>query len=786
MLVWFVVKNLNKVILGGFMLNLYNSGVYLVNGKDIIADDGEAAAKLAKQGVTASKEQAKTGTISHGILAAHNKGTDIDASIGRNLTLRFDSLTSHDITYVGIIQTARASGMDKFPMPYVLTNCHNSLCAVGGTINQDDHVFAHSAALKYGGIYVPPHLAVIHSYNREMMAGCGKMILGSDSHTRYGALGTMAVGEGGGELAKQLVGRTYDMPCAPVVGIYLEGEVQKGVGPQDVALAIIGATFNNGFVKNKVMEFTGPGIAKLSIDFRNGIDVMTTETACWSSIWMTDDLVKDYLSERGRAGDYKELKPADVAYYDGFIKIDLSKIEPCIALPFHPSNVYTISELNKNAKDIFAKLEEENKSSGLNLNLGLKIRNGGVWAEQAIIAGCSGGIFENIMAAADIMKGSSIGSNNFSMSVYPESQPTFLELVKNGAVETFMKAGVLVREAFCGPCFGAGDTPANNELSIRHVTRNFMNREGSKPNDGQIASVALMDARSIAASAINGGKITAATEINANYGKYKFFFDKSVYDKRVYNGTGKPQAEKELIFGPNIKDWPKMPALPENLLLKVVSYITDPVTTTDELIPSGETSSYRSNPLKLAEFTLSRKDPGYVKRAKEVLEIGIKYGSADLRGKTQNEGEENKEIIEVFEKIKKIAPDCPQLGIGSAIFAKKPGDGSAREQAASCQRVLGASANLALEYATKRYRSNLINWGILPFLITDENAFKLDSYIFFPGIKSAIKEKKDTITGYVLGDTNAEIKAALGELTDAERQILIDGCLINYYAQKQE
>ncbi|MCL2800950.1 MAG: hydratase [Treponema sp.] len=763
------------------MINLFNTGAYLVNGKDIIADDADVSAKLAQKGVTVSKEQAKTGTISYGILAAHNKGTDM-----RNLTLRFDSLTSHDITYVGIIQTARASGMDKFPMPYVLTNCHNSLCAVGGTINQDDHVFAHSAAQKYGGIYVPPHLAVIHSYNREMMAGCGKMILGSDSHTRYGALGTMAVGEGGGELAKQLVGRTYDMPCAPVVGIYLEGEVQKGVGPQDVALAIIGATFNNGFVKNKVMEFVGPGIAKLSIDFRNGIDVMTTETACWSSIWITDDLVKNYLKERGRAGDYKELKPADVAYYDGFIKIDLSKIEPCIALPFHPSNVYTIKELQANAKDILAKTEEENKKTGLNLNLGLKYHDGGVWAEQAIIAGCSGGIFENIMAAADIMKGANIGSKNFTMSVYPESQPTFLELVKNGAVETFMKAGVLVREAFCGPCFGAGDTPANNELSIRHVTRNFMNREGSKPNDGQIASVALMDARSIAASAINGGKITAATEINAKYGKYKFFFDKSVYDKRVYDGTGEPDTKKELKFGPNIKDWPKMPALPENLLIKVVSYITDPVTTTDELIPSGETSSYRSNPLKLAEFTLCRKDPGYVKRAKEVLEMEEnRQGNAshipdNIRGILDGN------LNDICNYIKKIdgcsGMTFSDLGIGSAIFAKKPGDGSAREQAASCQRVLGASANLALEYATKRYRSNLINWGILPFLITDENAFKLDSYIFFPGIKAAVKEKKEEIIGYVLGN-NIEIKATLGELTDAERQILIDGCLINYYAK---
>jgi len=749
------------------MIDIFNSGVYLLGNKDIIEDNADAPAKLARLGKTVSKETTRAGTIASSILASHNKGSD-----AKNLTLRFDSLTSHDITYVGIIQTARASGMEKFPMPYVLTNCHNSLCAVGGTINQDDHVFALSAAAKYGGIYVPPHLAVIHSYNREMMAGCGKMILGSDSHTRYGALGTMAVGEGGGELAKQLVGRTYDMPSPGVIGIFLEGEPAKGVGPHDVALTIIGATFKNGYVKNKVMEFIGPGIEKLSIDFRNGIDVMTTETACWSSIWMTDNIVKTYLKERGRESDYKELKPADAAYYDGFIKINLSKIEPCIALPFHPSNVYTIKDLQKNVKDILAKTEEENKSTGLNLKLGLKYRDGGVWAEQAVIAGCSGGIFENIMAAADIIKGSSAGSGNFTMSVYPESQPTYLELVKNGAVETFMKAGVLVREAFCGPCFGAGDTPANNELSIRHVTRNFMNREGSKPNDGQIASVALMDARSIAASAINGGKITSAADINVKLNKYKFFFDKSIYDKKVYNGAGKPQTEKELIFGPNIKDWPKMPALPENLLLKVVCFITDPVTTTDELIPSGETSSYRSNPLKLAEFTLSRKDPEYVKRAKE-------FNREQLT--------ENKELEKITGKIRMI-PGCSgfsvdDFGIGSAIFARKPGDGSAREQAASCQRVLGASANLALEYATKRYRSNLINWGILPFLITDESAFSLDSFIFFPGVKTAVREKKETITGYVLGDTVKEIKAALGELTDAERQILIDGCLINYYAK---
>ncbi|MCL2184543.1 MAG: hydratase [Treponema sp.] len=760
------------------MLELYKNGVYLIDGKEIISDDADASVKLKQRGVNTSKEDARKGTISYGILTSHNSGDE------RNLSLKFDSLTSHDITYVGIIQTARASGMVKFPVPYVLTNCHNSLCAVGGTINQDDHVFALSAARKYGGVYVPPHLAVIHSYNREMMAGCGKMILGSDSHTRYGALGTMAVGEGGGELAKQLVGRTYDMPSPPVIGVYLEGEVNKGVGPQDVALTIIGAVFKNGYVKNKVMEFIGDGIEKMSVDFRNGIDVMTTETACWSSIWRTDNNVKEYLKERGREGDFKELKPAKAAYYDGFIKIDLSKIKPCIALPFHPSNVFTIKELQKNAKDILAKTEEENKSSGLNLKLGLKYHDGGIWAQQAIIAGCSGGIFSNIMAAADILKGSFLGNGNFTMSVYPESQPTYLELVKNGTVETLMKAGVLVREAFCGPCFGAGDTPANNELSIRHVTRNFMNREGSKPNDGQIACVALMDARSIAASAINGGKITDATEINTKYGKYKFFFDKSIYEKRVFNGTGKPQTETELIFGPNIKDWPKMPALQENLLVRIVSFITDPVTTTDELIPSGETSSYRSNPLKLAEFTLSRKDPDYVKRAKEIA-VQSDFIKKAISEKIEAETEEAKDLLSKLQTIKLNFPviDVNNLLIGSAIFARKPGDGSAREQAASCQRVLGGSVNFALEYATKRYRSNLINWGILPFLITDEKALSLNCFVFFPGIKTAIQEKKESIIGYVLGETNTEIKVTLGDLTDAERRILIDGCLINYYAK---
>jgi aconitate hydratase len=759
------------------MIELCNSGVYLIGGSEIIKDDADAAAKLKQRGVKISKDEARKGTIAHGILAAHDKGGD-----GRNLRLKFDSLTSHDITYVGIIQTARASGMEQFPVPYVLTNCHNSLCAVGGTINQDDHVFALSAAKKYGGVYVPPHLAVIHTYNREMMAGCGKMILGSDSHTRYGALGTIAVGEGGGELAKQLVGRTYDFAAPPVVAVYLSGEPAPGIGPHDVALAIIAAVFKNGYVKNKVMEFVGDGAAKLPVDFRSGIDVMTTETTCWSSIWQTDSAVKEYLEARGRGSDYRELKPAGIAYYDGCVHVDLSKIESCIALPFHPSNVFTIKELQRNAGDILTKVEEEClkalEAPGLRLNLKEKYHDGGVWADQAVIAGCSGGIFDNIMAAADIVKGASANgaSGGFGMSVYPESQPTYLQLVKNGALETFISAGFLVREAFCGPCFGAGDTPANGELSIRHVTRNFPNREGSRPGEGQIASVALMDARSIAATAVNGGRITAATELDMPRGRYRFFFDRGIYNRRVYNGTGKALPETGLIFGPNIKDWPKMPPLPGNLLVKIVSFITDPVTTTDELIPSGETSSYRSNPLRLAEFTLSRKDPGYVQKAKEV------QGFEEERrgGKTAGEIGEALKKIRTVPEYAELAP--AGFGIGSAIFARKPGDGSAREQAASCQRVLGASANLALEYATKRYRSNLVNWGILPFLVKDEKAFCSGDYLFFPDIKRAVREKAETIICYVIGNQMSKIAVSLGELTDTERQILIDGCLINYYA----
>ena len=757
------------------MITLYDSGAWLVNGTEIIKDDEEARPKLQAHGITATRDEGCHGTIAHGILAAHNHSGD-----DQNLQLMFDSLASHDITYVGIIQTARASGMEQFPMPYVLTNCHNSLCAVGGTINQDDHVFAISAAKKYGGIYVPPNLAVIHTYNREMMAGCGKMILGSDSHTRYGALGVMAVGEGGGELAKQLVGRTYDITRPKVTAVYLTGEPARGVGPHDVALAIIAAVFKNGYVKNKVMEFVGDGIAKLPVDFRNGIDVMTTETTCWSSIWQTDDAVKEYLQARGRGNDYRELKPADAAYYNSLVYVDLATIEPCIALPFHPSNVFTIKELKENAADILAKVEKDGArmlgNLNVSLNLQTKFRDGGVWAEQAVIVGCSGGIFDNIMAAADIMKGASTGNGNFTMSVYPESQPTYLELVRNGAAETLINAGVLLREAFCGPCFGAGDTPANGELSIRHATRNFPSREGSKPGEGQIASVALMDARSIAATAINGGRITAATELDIPFGKYQFYFNRGIYDKRVYNGTGNPQRETELVFGPNIKDWPKMPPLPEHLLVKIVSFITDPVTTTDELIPSGETSSYRSNPLRLAEFTLSRKDSAYVGRAKAVRAFE----------EQRRNGIAAAEIAAALEKINTIT-GCAVLGltgfgIGSAIYARRPGDGSAREQAASCQRVLGASANFAMEYATKRYRSNLINWGILPFTTKREKILENGAYVFFPDIKRVLRGDQKGVNGFVLGEKMVKFTAALGELTRTERQILIDGGLINYYA----
>jgi len=816
------------------MVEAFGAGAYLLQAEAgrapaIIMDDGEAPAKLAAAGVSffakggsggagdaagagdagggarereaRFREAARRGTIAHGILEAHDCGGG-----GGGLRLRFDSLTSHDITYVGIIQTARASGMERFPVPYVLTNCHNSLCAVGGTINQDDHVFALSAARKYGGIYVPPHLAVIHSYNREMMAGCGKMILGSDSHTRYGALGTMAVGEGGGELAKQLVGRTYDMPRPEVIAVCLTGRPAQGVGPHDVALSIIKAVFGSGLAKNKVMEFVGDGVAGLSVDFRNGIDVMTTETTCWSSIWETDSAVRDYLEARGRGGDYRELRPAAIAYYDGLVLADLSRIEPQIALPFHPSNAFSIRELQENARDILAKAEEEGARAlgvpGLRLGLPEKFRDGGVWAQQGIIAGCAGGIFESVMAAAGILKGKSLGSGNFSLSVYPESQPVYLELLRSGACEALMSAGALMREAFCGPCFGAGDTPANGELSVRHVTRNFPNREGSRPGEGQAASVALMDARSIAATAASGGRITAATEIGAGFGKPRFFFDRGVYEKRVYDGFGRPEPGAELRLGPNIKDWPAMPALPESLLVAIAGFITDPVTTTDELIPSGETSSYRSNPLRLAEFALSRRDPGYVARAKAAQALERERAAAALQGGAAGgEGGREKaggdalpaELAEILAKARGL-PGCGgiglgDMGIGSAIYARKPGDGSAREQAASCQRVLGGAANFALEYATKRYRSNLINWGILPLAVADEALIPpTGGFVFFPGIAKALREyspgKALAVRGLDLG-SGAEIEASLGELTDGERQTLLDGCLINHYARKR-
>ena len=743
-------------------MKLHDKGVYLVNGQ--LCDTAPVP-----------PAEARKGTIAYGILQAHNTVPDMD-----DLRLKFDSMTSHDITYVGIIQTARASGMDKFPMPYVLTNCHNTLCAVGGTINEDDHQFALSAAHKYGGIYVPPNMAVIHSYNREMMSGCGRMILGSDSHTRYGALGTMAVGEGGGELAKQLVGRTYDMAYPGVVAIYLTGKPNPGVGPQDVALALVGATYANGYVKNKVMEFVGPGVAGLSADFRNGIDVMTTETTCWSSIWQTDEVTKEYFEIHGRPEAYKPLAPAEVAYYDGCIELDLSTVECMIALPMHPSYAYPIRELKANAKDILHEIEtraNQQLNGKVQMNLVGKVAaDGSIRVDQGIVAGCSGGTFENVCAVAQILKGKNCGAGTFRISVYPDSMPTYLELVKNGAVADIVSAGGVFRECFCGPCFGAGDTPANGEFSIRHTTRNFPNREGSKPGEGQISAVALMDARSIAATAANGGVLTAASEVlDRPLETPPCRFDAGIYEKRVYNGWGKAEPDYALKFGPNIKDWPEQPALTDDLLLKVASYITDPVTTTDELIPSGETSSYRSNPLRLAEFTLSRKDPAYVGRAKAVkaMDEARKAGSLPA------------EVQAVYDALAKagVQADGAAANIGSAVFAVKPGDGSAREQAASCQRVLGGAANFACEYATKRYRSNCINWGMLPFLVEDPDALAQDSYVFVPGVRRALLEAADAMIGYVVGADGSvtPVTLRLGALTDDERQILADGCLINYY-----
>ena len=752
------------------MIQLLEGGTYLVNGTELVEP-----AKAAAQGLPAPEEAAKQ-TMAYNILRDHNTSGNME-----KLQIKFDKLTSHDITFVGIIQTARASGLEKFPVPYVLTNCHNSLCAVGGTINEDDHMFGLTCAKKYGGVYVPPHQAVIHQFAREMLAGGGKMILGSDSHTRYGALGTMAMGEGGPELVKQLLSKTYDINMPGVVGVYMTGAPIPGVGPQDVALAIIGAVFKNGFVKNKVMEFVGPGVSNLSADFRIGVDVMTTETTCLSSIWRTDDKIEEFYAIHGRSEDYKELNPGPVTYYDGMLVVELDKIRPMIAMPFHPSNTYTIDELNANLMDI---LDDVEKKAQISLNgkidftLKDKVRDGKLYVEQGIIAGCAGGGFENICAAADILKGASIGADAFTLSVYPASTPIYMELAKNGTLATLIETGAIVKTAFCGPCFGAGDTPANNAFSIRHSTRNFPNREGSKIQNGQISSVALMDARSIAATAANKGRLTPATEYAGTYSNPKYYFDGTIYKNRVFDSKGVADPSVEIQFGPNIKDWPQMPALAENLILKVVSEIHDPVTTTDELIPSGETSSFRSNPLGLAEFTLSRKDPAYVGRAKEVqvAEKAIQNGECPA--------EALPELKSVFEAVHTKYPqvDKTNVGVGSTIFAVKPGDGSAREQAASCQKVLGGWANIANEYATKRYRSNLINWGMLPFLIPEGDLpFANGDYLFIPDVRKAVEEKWDSITAYKVGEELTPFTLTLGELTDDEREIILKGCLINYY-----
>lgn len=757
------------------MVTLYEGGAYLLNGTELVPDGAEQEAVLkSKLGdVAITKEEAAKNTIAYNILQAHNISGD-----EKKLQIKFDKLTSHDITFVGIIQTARASGLQEFPIPYVLTNCHNSLCAVGGTINEDDHMFGLSCAKKYGGMYVPPHQAVIHQFAREMLAASGKMILGSDSHTRYGALGTMAIGEGGGELVKQLLSKTYDVDMPGVVAVYLDGKPQKGVGPQDVALAIIGATFGCGYVKNKVMEFVGPGVESLSADYRIGIDVMTTETTCLSSIWKTDDKIREFYEIHGRSEDYAELNPGKTAYYDGVVYVDLSAIKPMIAMPFHPSNVYTIEELNANLMDILDDCEKRalvSLDGKVDFKLKDKVRNGKLYVEQGIIAGCAGGGFENICEAADILKGSNIGADEFTLSVYPASTPIYMELAKNGVLADLIATGTIVKTAFCGPCFGAGDTPANNAFSIRHSTRNFPNREGSKIQNGQISSVALMDARSIAATAANKGYLTAATDMDVNITQRKYFFDKSIYENRVYNGVGKADSSVEIKFGPNIKDWPAMSPLPENLILKVVSEIHDPVTTTDELIPSGETSSYRSNPLGLAEFTLSRKDPEYVGRAKEIQKAQKAIEADSCPGKAVPE------LKPIMDKIKESYPvSRANIGVGSTIFAVKPGDGSAREQAASCQKVLGGWANIANEYATKRYRSNLINWGMLPFIIQEELPFANGDFIFIPGIADAVKNKTEEIKAYVVNKDMKEFTLTLGQLTDIEREIILKGCLINY------
>ena len=747
------------------MVKLYDGGVYLVNGTEIVP---EAAAPETYQ-----KDTAKQGTIAYSILKAHNTAEDM-----QNLRLKFDALASHDITFVGIIQTARASGMEKFPIPYVLTNCHNSLCAVGGTINEDDHVFGLSAARKYGGIYVPPHMAVIHQYMREAMAGCGKMILGSDSHTRYGALGTMAIGEGGGELVKQLLENTYDVAYPGVVAVYLTGKPRPGVGPQDIALAIIGAVFKNGYVKNKVMEFVGPGIKSMTTDYRNGVDVMTTETTCLTSVWCTDDDTKAYLAKHGRADDYRELKPADVTYYDGLVYVDLSTVKPMIALPFHPSNAFEIDELNANLGDILREVEKEaarlTEGKDIEFSLTDKITPKGLQVQQGIIAGCAGGTYTNVMAAAHILKGAQCGQGEFTLDIYPSSQPVFMDLLAKGAISDLMATGAIVKTAFCGPCFGAGDTPANNALSIRHATRNFPNREGSKPGAGQLSAVALMDARSIAATAANGGILTSAEKYADDYEVPEYNYDDSSYRARIYNGFGKAEPEDKLIYGPNIKDWPEQEALAQNILLRVCSKIMDKVTTTDELIPSGETSSYRSNPLGLAEFTLSRRDPGYVQRAKDVRALE----KTRLAGEAQSD----EALKNALGKVKNILPDVDEktIEIGSVIYCVKPGDGSAREQAASCQRVLGGLANICSEYATKRYRSNVMNWGMLPFQMKNEPAFEIGDYILVPNVLNAMDGDMQSIKAYVLGDEVKEIELYIAPMTEDEKKIVKAGCLINF------
>ena len=741
------------------MVKLYEDGIYLLNGKNIVTE------------YNMSKEEAKKGTIAYSILKSHNTNSNMD-----NLKIKFDAMASHDITFVGIIQTAKASGMKKFPLPYVLTNCHNSLCAVGGTINEDDHMFGLSAAKKYGGIYVPPHIAVIHQFMREKFAGCGKMILGSDSHTRYGALGTIAIGEGGGELVKQLLEQTYDITYPEVIAIYLDGKPKPWVGPQDIALAIIGAVFKRGYVKNKIVEFVGPGVSSMTTDFRNGVDVMTTETACLSSIWRTDENTREFLKTHKRENEYKELNPQDVAYYDGCVYVDLDTVKPMIALPFHPSNVYEIDELKKNPYEILKAVEEEafNITGKRILSLTDKIVDGKIMVQQGVIAGCAGGNYTNLVEARNYLKDKSCGNGEFSLSIYPSSQPVFTELLKQGVITDLTNTGAIIRTAFCGPCFGAGDTPVNNGLSIRHTTRNFPNREGSKPGVNQMSAVALMDARSIAATALNGGILTSAEEVYKEHQVPEYNFDETSYENRVFYGFEKGDFEGELKYGPNIKDWPEMRNLADNILLKVCSKIMDPVTTTDELIPSGETSSYRSNPLGLAEFTLSRRDPDYVKRAKEV----------DKLEKDRAVGNISDEIKFVIEKVNKISGqekvNLDDIQIGSTIYAIKPGDGSAREQAASCQRVLGGLANISKEYATKRYRSNLINWGMIPFIMEEEADFEINDYIYVPNIKDTLNGDMKSIKAYVISDEIKEINLSISYLTDVEKEIIKAGCLINY------